>query len=196
MTPIRIDRTLQSTILFSKMSACRLGSLRSLRVAKTRRYSVHAEHRLWRAREQREALSSSLPPSGVPLTLRRRAGPERSPDGVPRRRPANVRPPKRTGIPGRTRRPQVFPTNPVKVLAAPHPKRLSHHRLVTPGPRLALTTPDPSGRGNDGFAVSTDPRHIRVPSPAPPIHPLTRTSGTATTPLARDRFVPDPARRW
>jgi hypothetical protein len=28
MTPIRIDRTLQSTILFSKMSTCRLGSLR------------------------------------------------------------------------------------------------------------------------------------------------------------------------
>jgi hypothetical protein len=52
VTPIRIDRCLQSTMLFSKMTAVCLGSLRDRLVFQaTRQRSVHSERWLRRARE-------------------------------------------------------------------------------------------------------------------------------------------------
>jgi hypothetical protein len=50
-------------------------------------------------------------------------------------------------------------------------------------------------------AVSTDPRHIRVPRPAPSGPSLTisrprRNPRYTAAPFTRDRFVPDLAFRW
>jgi hypothetical protein len=150
MTSIRIDRYLQSTILFSKMSAPRLGSLRDRsRLRRCLPSKARYDPADLDSRRVPASAGSRVPwnvvfsttSSSVPLTLRHRAGSRRSPyhdrwsshgsrRGCPWCRPATVRPvdrvsrgepPQRVNVSGRTRRPQAFRASRVKRARASAP---------------------------------------------------------------------------